>query len=443
MKTITLFTRHLKGWTAVINGTAPADSIKAVTLSTTTGHGWKAVRGSGPPVVAPFSFPAKGARYHLDFAGNRFFGGLQPRDNTNANDGRFFRQIVSPSPPVYAENKDGSLVRVASGTPFKWSDRGLLVEPIVGYETRCLYNCDFTNAAWVKTGLTATRVANRSGVANTGSRLTATAANATASQATVFAASDLTGYVDLRPERVTGKVWASIDGVTFTEILFDAPRFNGWGRYKIPKQTVTDPTYVIRIENVGDIVDVALFNTDLLDFETSPIEVTTAVKRRPNDRPSTSIQGGTTTSVSSGMMDWLATATTWGVYMEWDSLKPDHFLFGQILRPFADGSVRFSTDDTEVRSVTSAPGLVRNGTDPMNRQINKALGWTSGGKMYVCVNGSQVFESAGSNGGPYTALDHKDLGSNGAGTVNMAGYIGELVIFDEEPSFAEAMLWTT
>ena len=50
--------------------------------------------------------------------------------------------------------------------------------------------------------------------------------------------------------------------------------------------------------------------------------------------------------------------------------------------------------------------------------------------------------SGGSSGGAYTALDHKDLGSNGAGTANMAGFIQRLAVLEAPWSDAEAKLRT-
>lgn len=392
--------------------------------------------------VAEFAFPAKGAKFHLDFASSQMFGGVQPDDTTNANDGRFFRQIVTPALPMYAENKDGSLRRWASGTPFKRTDRGLLVEPAVDYTTRCLYSNDLTNAVWARDGINVTKdQVSRSGVAASASRITATKDGATIKQATTFAAATQTMYADIRRGAGTGKLFMSIDDVTYTEVVLDKPRYNGWGRYKIPAQSVTNPVYSFRIEKSGDAFDIAFITSDTLPFETSPFDTAAAVRRRPYDRPSSSIQGGTTTSTSSGLMDFLAVANTWGVYMEWDSLKPEHFLFGQILRPFSDGSMRFSTDDTDVKGVYSSPGLVRTTVDRNAPLKNKAVGWCADGVAYLCVNGSEVF-SKNVAAGPYTALDHKDLGSNGAGAVNMAGFIQQLVIFDTPPSAAEARLWT-
>ena len=397
------------------------------------------------PVIRPFSYPAPDAKYHLDFAGQRYTGGVQPDDTTNANDGRFFRQIVQPATPYYAERANGSLRRWNTGTALRITDRGLLIEPQVDYTTRALYSNDMTNAAWVKDGVTATKdQVSRSGVAGSASRLTATKDNATIIQTpAAFAAADQTMYADLRPVTGSDSIDMTIDGVTWTEVKMDKPRYDGYGRYKIPRQNVTNPVYGFRLKKAGDVVDVAFVTSDHLTFETSPFDTSSAVRRRPYDRPSTSIQGGTTTSVSSGLMDFLAEATEWGVYVEWDSLKPDHFLFGQILRPYADGSVRFSTDDTDVKGVKTPAGLTRLTVDRNAPLKNKAIGWVKDGKCYVSVNGSDVVVSSHSAGGPYTALDHKDLGSNGAGSVNMAGCIQQLVIFEKAPSNAEAKAWTT
>lgn len=397
--------------------------------------------GDLPPVA--MAFPADGAKFHLDFAGSQFFGGVQPDDTANSNDGRFFRQQVSPALPMYAENVDGSLKRMATGTPLRRSNRGLLVEPQVEYTTRCLQSNNLSAAGWVADGIAVTyNQASRTGIANSASRLTSSKNGATILYAATYAQATLNMGIDIRSVSGSGVVELTLDGVTWTPVTLNKPRFNGIGRYMLPLQSVTNPVYGIRMAS-GDVIDVSFITSDTFEWEMSPFDTSGTVRRRTYDRPSTSLQGGTTTSVSSGLMDWLATATEWGVYMEWDSLKPDHFLFGQILRPFADGSMRFSTDDTDNKGVYSATGLVRKTLDRGNPLKNKALGWTKDGKCYLSVNGSDPVVSSHSAGGPYTALDHKDLGSNGAGAVNMVGYIQQLIMFEKTPSAAQAKLWTT
>lgn len=405
-------------------------------------------KGGGVVPPAPLVWPGQGARYDLDFAANLYHGGTQPDDTTNANDGRFFRQMITPSFPVFAENADGSLRRWASGTAvLRRTSRGLLVEPEVNTgEQPILWTNDLTNAAWIKTNATAAKnQTGREGVANYASLLTATADGGTALYPVTLATSTRNFYADLKRVAGVGTVELTLDGgATWVPITLDQPRFNGWGRYGIPRTSVTNPSFGIRLGTSGDQVAVAYATSDLSAYELSPWDMSGTARRRRFDRPSSSITGGTTTSVSSGMIDYIRANSNWGLYIEWDSLYTDHFLFGQVLRPTSTGAMVFTTDDNvsgDNRRVRSDDGLVFVTTNRNEPVKNRAYAYVQDGVCKLCVNGSAVY-SGGTLGGAYTALDHKDLGSNGSGTVNMAGYISRFAVLDAPWTDAEAILRT-
>jgi hypothetical protein len=86
----------------------------------------------------------------------------------------------------------------------------------------CLYSDDFTNAAWVKSNLTAAKTATGpDGVANSASTLTATAANATARQNITSASAARITSMFVKRRTGTGAVTLSQGDVTGSELWTD------------------------------------------------------------------------------------------------------------------------------------------------------------------------------------------------------------------------------
>lgn len=401
-----------------------------------------AMGGGGEP--SALTFPAQGARFDIDAVGNQTFGGVQPYTD-NTNDGRFFRQQITPNLPTYAENADGSLVRF-NATVVRRSTRGILIEPVVDSgQQPILWTNDLTQTPWVKTNITAVKnQTGRNNIVNSASLITATADGGTVLYPLTLAASTRNLYADIKRVTGTGTLEITLDGVTWVAVTLNKPRYNGWGRYGLPLTTVTNPSFGFRIGTSGDAFAISFVTSDLSAYELSPWDTFGTARRRQYDRPSTSISGGIATSVSSGLMEFIRTSPTWGIYMEWDSMVSEHFLFGQVLCPFADGHMQFTTDDNQsggAQTVVSPPGLVRVTTDRGVPRPNKAYGFVQDGVCKLCVNGSEVF-SGGTQGGPYTVLDHKDLGSNAAGTKNMVGFVPRIAILDTPWSDAEATFRT-
>ena len=84
----------------------------------------------------------------------------------------------------------------------------------------CLYSDDFTNAAWVKTNLTAAKTATGpDGVTNSASTLTATAANATARQDVTSASAARITSMFVKRRTGTGAVYLSQGGTTGSELV--------------------------------------------------------------------------------------------------------------------------------------------------------------------------------------------------------------------------------
>ena len=145
--------------------------------------------------------------------------------------------------------------------------RGLLLEP--ARTNAALQAQDFTQAAWVKTNITAARdVVDLRGLANSASRLTATANNATVLQSiTAASATRITSFY-LRRITGTGTVEITQNGGTnWTALTLTGD----WQRFSIPFATITNPQIGIRIGTSGDVVAVDAAQCEIGTFPTSPI----------------------------------------------------------------------------------------------------------------------------------------------------------------------------
>jgi hypothetical protein len=168
----------------------------------------------------------------------------------------------------------------ATNTPLAANptSNGLLIEE--ARTNRLLWNRDATDAAWVKTDITAAKdQTGIDGVANAASSLTATADNGTCIQTITLASGSRTGSVFLKRITGTGNVQVSLDGSTWSTVdLSDTE----WRRIVL-SGTVTNPTVGIRLAVSGDAVTMDYGQIEDGAFATSPILTTTASVTRAAD----------------------------------------------------------------------------------------------------------------------------------------------------------------
>lgn len=137
-----------------------------------------------------------------------------------------------------------------------------------------LWNRDLTNAAWAKTSVTPVKdQVGVDGVANSASRITATAANGTCLQAITLASSQRFQTAYVMRLVGSGPIQMTTDGgTTWTNITVTAT----WTRVSIPAQTVTNPSVGFRIATSGDSIAVDLVQNETGAYATSPMPTTTA-----------------------------------------------------------------------------------------------------------------------------------------------------------------------
>jgi hypothetical protein len=158
------------------------------------------------------------------------------------------------------------------------TSNGLLIEE--ARTNRLLWNRDATDAAWVKTDVTAAKdQTGIDGVANAASSLTASADNGACIQTITLASGSRTGSVFLKRITGTGNVQVSLDGSTWSTVdLSDTE----WRRIAL-SGTVTNPTVGIRLAISGDAVAMDYGQVEDGAFATSPILTTTASVTRSAD----------------------------------------------------------------------------------------------------------------------------------------------------------------
>ena len=180
-------------------------------------------------------------------------------------------QVITTSAAYYGPRFDYD--------PSTLAPRGLLVE-----EARtnvALYSRDMTNAAWVKSSITAAlNQTGLDGVANSASSITASGANGTILQTVTLASSQrfYSAYV----KRITGSGAVSMttdNGTTWTAITVTG----SWTQVSIPAQTVTNPVFGFKLATNGDAIAVDCNQNEGGAFATSAIITTSTSVQRTAD----------------------------------------------------------------------------------------------------------------------------------------------------------------
>lgn len=209
-----------------------------------------------------------------------------PITGGNAFEGAPFSKLTfTRATAAWYFNSLGLLTQASSGTPR--IDYGLASNTIKGLlieesRTNVVLHCDDqSNAAWVKTNMTAAKdQTGIDGVANSASSLTATSGNATSLQSITLGSS--ARYQSAYVKRITGSgtVEMTMDnGSTWTAITVTS----SWTRVEIPTQTLANPIVGFRIVTSGDAIAVCGVQNEDGAFATSVILTTTAAVTRNAD----------------------------------------------------------------------------------------------------------------------------------------------------------------
>ena len=298
---------------------------------------------------------------------------------------------------------------------------------VLGEEARtnlCLYSDDFTNAAWVKSNLTAAKTATGpDGVANSASTLTATAANATALQAITSTSAARITSMFVKRRTGTGAVEMTQDnGSTWTAVTVTA----SWTRVSISSTTLTNPTVGVRIVTSGDAIDVALFQHELGAFITSPIPTVASQVTRAADQ----------VSILTSAFP-LGTSHTLVVSGDGASNQGARDLVG-----ISDGSttnrflIRYENTNHLVVSAAGVTTAVLDGGTINSGEFATVAAAGATDDFAVSLNGGSVATDT-SGAVPTTALTVLRVGWNVTGSVYLSGHIKRLAYYGTRKTDAE------
>ena len=374
--------------------------------------------------------PFNAFTYDLDMVAGTVKGGTQPY-GSNTNDGRLFRDPNNVVASFCPTTPTGSvLTSVSSAGLRRVAGVGQWVYPTL--TNRALWNRDLTNAAWTKTNITATK--NQTGAEGTASAATllaATAANGTVTQAITLASGQVVYSVDIKRVSGSGNIDMTVDGGTSWTTITGLT--GSYTQQFITQAAVLNPVIGIRIVTSGDSVAVD-FNHLITPANSmnvpkkERVTTTTATVLNSQSRASADIaDSGPLIGVAQG---------AFGFYWQGRSERATGGfiitgatnLFCQVL---AGGAVKFSDGPGGSQTTT---GIWRTGLS----SVNKVAGYvTAGGAIKMACNGT--LGGAGTGATLETALDHFDLGTNGAGQNSIYG-INERFAMGTGLTFTDAEL---
>jgi hypothetical protein len=191
--------------------------------------------------------------------------------------------VVTRGTTATRVNASGLIESVASGVPrLDYTGGGcpsLLVEPAA--TNLALHSRDLTNAAWVKSNITANKTAlGADAVASGATTLTASAASGTVLQTITSASSARIFSAYVRRRTGTGVVQITQDnGTTWTPISLTG----SYSRFATPTGTITNPVVGFRILTSGDEIDVDFTQQEIGTVATSAIPTVASTVTRNAD----------------------------------------------------------------------------------------------------------------------------------------------------------------
>lgn len=360
------------------------------------------------------------ATYDIDFTVPVVKGGNVTL-NTNGNAAPatdLFRYGAVRYTSSYVENADGSVSsRVA--TCMRSNNRGLWVEQ--DRTNECLYNRDLTNAAWVKSNVTAAK--NQTGVdnvSNAASSITATAGNGTILQ-TITSATSTNRITSAFVKRISGSGTLEMtqdNGSTWTTVTVTS----SWTRVEVPYAALANPVVGFRIGTSGDSFAVDFVQEEKGNTISGPLATTSSTFRGWGDRHTADDSGGSYLSPVAAVF-----RGGHGFFMELCSARieqsgPLVSSAGPQCRINTDGSVSYS--DNASHSVQTAAGQFTRG----RFTVNRIAGYIhSTGDIAICCNGNSPVTATTGTLSP--SMSHIDLATNGSLGMSIHGLVRRIAIF--------------
>lgn len=387
------------------------------------------VGGIGGGSLGP---PLSRFQYDIDFVAGTAKGCTQPYGNNNA-DGRAFRDPNNVT-AAFCPNGAGLLAATAS-SGLRRTTGGHWQYPSSG-TSALLQSRDLSQAVWSKSAnmAAAKNQTGADGTANAASSITASAALQTISQTVTLASSTVVFSADIKRLVGAGTLEMSIDGAAFTDVTSQVGA--GYTQIFITQAAVVNPVFTFRIGTSGDsfAIDFANHTTPANSINIPPqyrYAVGASTLFTSQSRPNAAVaDAGPLITVAQGAFAFYwqgRSQRATGGFVITGSTN----VFCSILATGAGGAVQFSDGPG---SSKTADSVWRTGLG----NINKVAGYvTAGGAIKVAANGS--LGNAGTGATLETALDHFDLGTNGAGQNSIYG-INERFAMSPGLTFTDAEL---
>ena len=290
-----------------------------------------------------------------------------------------------------------------------------------------LYSRDLTNAAWVKTNVTAAKTATGiDNVANSASTLTAGAADATILQTLTLAAAARSSSAYVKRRTGTGNVYFTRDGgTTWTDITASVGA--SWTRVKIENSSVLNPSIGFKLATSGDEIDVDCVQDEAGASASSPIITTTAAITRNTD--------ALTYQKASNWLDASGTAL---VSVKLDSSKDLGAANRFIDCSYAQGIFRRPGYASTITGISDGTTYTNSATisDLSTAYRKRALSWSSATSHFrLAADGTVVIDVATYDGA-------FGAGPTAIGT-SLYGYIKQVYIWQSALSNADLQVVTT
>jgi hypothetical protein len=389
------------------------------------------------PIRSPIYGPATGPwgqtgtiadfTYDIDFVANTVKGGFQTYGNNN-NDGRFFRDSGVAN-ACFIPNAAGGLTSTAA-LGMRRSTKGTISFQNIG--TLGLWNRDFTQAAWVKTNVTATKnQVGADGTANAASLLAATASAATVLQSTTSASANRVAIPFVKRVSGTGTIEFTFDGTTFIDITASI-NSSTYTKVLVSASAITNPNFGFRIGTSGDSIAVDFCNItgQLQGLNLDPMHYPTIVGSAFgsifHETPwALNTDAGPLSPIIKG-----AYAAYWQGY----NYVPD---LGGLWVSDGVTNCKLLTGNN-VQFSASVNLNTTGGEWKTGEQVNKVAAYLdASGNMALCVNGGTVYTRTGGSLSP--SATHFVLSNNGAATLPLNGWTERFAI-DANLTFTAAQL---
>lgn len=305
-------------------------------------------------------------------------------------------------------NSAGLLVASVTNTPRIEYDAsgnllGLLIE---GARTNLsLWSNDGTNAAWVKSNMTTAQTSTGpDGAANSATRLTASAGNATILQTVVSGSATRAYSVWLRRITGTGNIDLTVDnGVGWTTKTLTT----SWQRFDISQAAVTNPVFGVRIVTNGDAIDFYGSQLESAAFPSSLIPTTTGSVARAADTCTRTLGSEFSTSVGtifSHSIRGSVTGTGTPTHFSFDDTSGNERVISYY--NFTNSTLRLLVTDGGAGQVDAAGGGTFTGSD-------KWAGAYAANDCATVLNGGTVGTDASATMPTMTTL-HLGVGVSGS-----------------------------